>query len=186
MAGLCAGQRRRTGRWVGVAEDRRETRPARTATTTKVCGYGSGPRAGIDRGPRVGRGLRSVCVAVAASSSSFAFRCFLLRQESEGSGSRKRMSDEAGLGDGAELTDTATSPTKLVSVRGAQQGEKGAQNQLILEPTQKPVNTGGEVPPLPPQYIPPREQKRMKKTARSTCTTPEKPKAASPAEDRRS
>ena len=96
MAGLCAGQRRRTGRWVGVglwgvAEDRRETRPARTATTTKVCGYGSGPRAGIDRGPRVGRGL--LCFQVLCSASA---RAQLRASENDQSDSGRKAREDRG------------------------------------------------------------------------------------------
>lgn len=100
-------------------------------------------------------------------------------QVSEGSGSRKRVSEEAEL----DLQDTASSPTKPIKEGDTWTEKPSAQKHLNME--HPPSIREKDVPPLPPQYVSPREKKRMKKAAdKEAATSPTKSKAASQREDR--
>ena len=105
-------------------------------------------------------------------------------QNSESSGMRKKMPEDAGL-DG-DLHDTASSSIKgdAALVESAH-GKCSAQKQLILDPSGLAGSSSRGFPPPPPQYVPPREQKCMKRAAaRSANSSPLKPTAASQVEDR--
>ncbi|PVH36690.1 hypothetical protein PAHAL_6G143200 [Panicum hallii] len=91
------------------------------------------------------------------------------------------MLDEAGL----HLQDTTSSPMKSPKEESIGPAKPSAQKQLIMES----VGTSGEkgIPPPPPQYVSPRDKKRMKRAAaKEAVTSPTKNKAGSREEDRRS
>lgn len=80
-------------------------------------------------------------------------------QASDGSGSRKRMPEEAGL----DLQDTATSPMKPKPVEVGQANPQRPIAQKHLTMARSHNSKGLETPPPPPPYVSPREKKRMKK-----------------------
>jgi hypothetical protein len=85
-------------------------------------------------------------------------------QDEEKTLSRKRNSAEAGVGAEKDeaLKDTATSPLKAIAENGdfSVLGKKTTQKQLF--------QIVDAVPPLPPQYVSPRDQKRAKKVVEKT------------------
>jgi len=73
----------------------------------------------------------------------------------------KRTSEEASLdGRDGDTADTASSPLKPIREVKDERLEPGAKKQLILEAGAGTL-TKALVPPPPPAYIPPREQKRV-------------------------
>jgi hypothetical protein len=94
--------------------------------------------------------------------------------EPNASGLKKRSSAEAGLaeGQGSELADTASSPLKPVAEeqRVANPGTN-TKKQLLLEATAHIDAADMDVPPPPPAYVTPREQKKQRKTDRSGVET---------------
>ncbi|TVU34786.1 hypothetical protein EJB05_16638, partial [Eragrostis curvula] len=80
--------------------------------------------------------------------------------------SRKRNSEEAGVGTEKEedIKDTASSPLKMIDEEESPRLETpAAQRKLVLSGT--PVVVYDNVPPLPPQYVSPREKKRSRRDA---------------------
>ena len=81
--------------------------------------------------------------------------------------SRKRNSKEAGFGyeKEDELGDTATSPTKPTVTRRVEEGKEkpDAQKKLAMGDVLAEKQTPSMVPPPPPKYISPQEQKRSKR-----------------------
>jgi hypothetical protein len=79
--------------------------------------------------------------------------------------SRKRGTEEARLNMGGkdDVEDTASSPLKPVAEDGETQKVSMDKKQLVLNDA--PTNNREAIPPLPPQYVPPRQQKRLKKLA---------------------
>ena len=102
---------------------------------------------------------------------------------------RKRSSQEAGLSDAEDGEEDVTSPLKPIDTKGKDQGESlGARRNLDFnlsdtqgqdQPPKVPdagmTSLGDKnqalaiVPPLPPQYVSPRESKKAK-----TTTSPKK------------
>ena len=82
----------------------------------------------------------------------------------DGNGSRKRNSEEAEV-DG-NTGDTATSPLKPIPEEATSEKEKAsAQRQLDMKGALVSDSALAEVPPPPPKYISPREQKRSRREA---------------------
>jgi len=80
--------------------------------------------------------------------------------------SRKRNSEDAGLGTEGEdaLGDMATSPVKpTVPIQEGSKEKLDAQKKLELDGVQMENKTSEQVPPPPPKYVSPREQKRSRK-----------------------
>nr|TKW10491.1 hypothetical protein SEVIR_6G168000v2 [Setaria viridis] len=104
----------------------------------------------------------------------------------DGSGSRKRASEEAGLDKGtdAELSDTATSPVKPMEEKHGRSREVLAKKQLSMtaEPSNKVEIC---VPPPPPKYISPREKKKQKKLIETEKEVPNTTMVDSEKEDNR-
>ena len=124
----------------------------------------SGPERGMpwSQGGRGDRGGKSFGAGRSGQGSMRGRRGATIWSEqavevSEGSGSRKRMPDEAGL----DLQDTTSSPMKPLKEGSLCPEKPPAQKHLSMD---SPGSSGGkDVPPPPPQYVSPRDKKRMKR-----------------------
>ncbi|PNT64023.1 hypothetical protein BRADI_4g23631v3, partial [Brachypodium distachyon] len=89
------------------------------------------------------------------------FRKWKPHQPTE-SGGHKRSSTDAGLEENEDLADTASGPLKApAEVNQADTGDLLVNKKLDTNGGDPAM--AGNVPPPPPRYIPPREQKRAKK-----------------------
>ncbi|PNT76144.1 hypothetical protein BRADI_1g44976v3 [Brachypodium distachyon] len=85
-------------------------------------------------------------------------------QQPTNSGGRKRSSTDAGLHDDDDLTNTTSSPLKTPSnSKPEEHGNASAKKHLDMDAASQMENME-RIPPPPPQYITPREQKKMSKT----------------------
>jgi len=124
----------------------------------------SGPERGMpwSQGGRGDRGGKSFGAGRSGRGSMRGRRGATIWREkaagaSVGSGSRKRMPDEAGL----DLQDTTSSPMKPLKEGSLCPEKPPAQKHLSMD---SPGSSGGkDVPPPPPQYVSPRDKKRMKR-----------------------